>query len=456
MNAISTYLQVSFFTIFVLCVSLLKAQDRIAVLQDPVVVLLDPNDGSILDPSFIDLTPLDPGTPKALLQVVDEIWITDQIRDRIDRFDIAGNYLSTIGGQVAGGGLDNVRGMELVNGEVWVTNAGTNNGAPGNAIVRFDLDGNNLGFFATTGNDSTFDIIDVGSGEVYISYIGSESKIERRDYTGNVLGNILNQGIVNFIQQIEVNTTNNSVYAAVFSVTGPNSSGLYEFSITDGSILNYWNEGNLRGVAILQNDNVLVSNAAGVRSLNPNTGTSTVINSASSQYFGRISLTPCTPPPTPTGNASQTFNDGATLADIVVSPANVTWFATEADAMTGANPLPLSTVLVDATTYYAVSIVDNCLSDPLAVTVNIVLGASDFDQHTLRVYPNPAKNILTVQYSGIIQRVLVMNLLGQQILEQSAHSESITLDVSTLKAAVYLLTIEAEDKQHTLRFIKME
>ncbi|MAP54054.1 T9SS type A sorting domain-containing protein [Altibacter sp.] len=456
MNTISTNFRMPFFIILVLFVSLLTAQERIAVIQDPLVVLLDPNDGTILDPSFIDLTPLDPGTPKALLQVVDEIWITDQIRDRIDRFDIDGNYLSTIGGQVTGGGLDNIRGMEIVNGEVWVTNAGTNNGAPGNAIVRFDLDGNNLGFFSTTGNDSTFDIIDVGNGEVYISYIGSESKIERRDYSGNVLGNILNQGVVNFIQQMEVNTANNSVYAAVFSVTGPNSSGLYEFSIADGSILNYWNEGNLRGVAILGNDNVLVSNAAGVRSLDPNTGTSTAINSESSQYFGMISLTPCTPPATPTGDASQTFNEGATLADIVVSPSNVTWFATEADAMTGANPLPLSTVLVDGTTYYAVSIVDNCLSEPLAVTVNIVLGISDVDANALRLYPNPANNVLTVQYNGLIQRVLIMNLLGQRILEQTVHSESITLDVSSLEAAVYLLTVEAEGKQHTLRFIKKD
>ena len=56
---------------------------------------MDVNTGDIVNPSFIDLTPLDPGTPKALIQV-GEIWISDQIRDRIDRFDLDGIHLGAI------------------------------------------------------------------------------------------------------------------------------------------------------------------------------------------------------------------------------------------------------------------------------------------------------------------------------------------------------------------------
>ncbi len=91
-------------------------------------------------------------------------------------------------------GMDNIKGMEVVNGRIWVTNAGSMNGAPGDTIIRFDTNGSNLGFIDTAG-ESSFDIVDAGNGEVYISYINTATKIERRDYDGNILGNIVNPGV---------------------------------------------------------------------------------------------------------------------------------------------------------------------------------------------------------------------------------------------------------------------
>ena len=429
--------------------SIAYAQDRIAVIQSPNVVLLDPANGAIVDPSFIDLTPLNPGTPKGIIQVLDEIWISDQIRDRIDRFDLSGTYLSTISG-----GLDNIKGMAVVNGEVWVTNADNGNGAPGDAIVRFDLDGNNLGSFST--GDSTFDIIDIGGGEVFLSYINGGSRIERRDYSGALLGNVVNNNVVNFVQQMEV-VDNTSLYAAVFSVAGANSSGLYEFDRNTGAILNYYGaQGSLRGVAILDDDNVLISNGAGIHILDPGTGNATTVAAGSSQFFGRVSLTPCTPPPTPTGDAMQSFPSGATLADIVVSPSSVTWFATEMDAMNGTNPLPLSTPLVDGTTYYAVNIVNNCLSNFLAVTVEIILSVGDNELAVSSVYPNPTTGLVTISNSQQIEQLTVYTLLGQQVMQQKVNSNETTLDVSSLSAAIYLIHIDLGDHQQTVRLIKQD
>lgn len=435
----------------------LQAQERIASLQEPFVVLLDPTDGSVIDPTFIDLTPLAQGTPKALVQVGDELWISDQLEDRIDRFDLSGVYLSTLGGQMPNGGLDNIKGMEVVNNaEVWVTNAGSNNDAPGDAIVRFDLAGNNLGFFTTSGTDSTFDVIDVG-GEVYISYIGGESKIERRDYSGNVLGNIVEEGVVQFIQQLELDSSNNSVYAAVFSTLGGNPSGLYEFAISDGAILNYWGaEGNLRGVAALDDGNILISNSGGVSILDPGTGIATPISTESGQYFGRIDLNPCTPPPAPTGDSNQTFTEGATIEDIVVNPPDVSWFATENDALNGTNPLPPGTLLEDATTYYAVNIVGGCLSDPFAVTVTIVLSIEDFNAHSIKVYPNPTSDFLTIASRAIIDQVLVYNVYGQLVLTGYGLDNEMTLDFSGMAAGVYILNAYSGNSRQMIRIIKAD
>ena len=444
-----------FFVTTLFCSFIANAQQRIASLQEPFVVLLDPSDGTVIDPTFIDLSPLAQGTPKAMIQVGDEIWISDQLEDRIDRFDLAGTYLSTIGGQVSNGGLDNIKGMALVNNsEVWVTNAGSNNDAPGDAIVRFDLDGNNLGFFATSGSQSSFDVIDVG-GEVYISYISTESKIERRDYSGNVLGNIVEEGVVQFIQQLELNSGNNSVYAAVFSSLGGNPSGLYEFAVSDGAILNYWGaEGSLRGVAALGDGNILISNSGGVSILDPNTGIATSISNDSGQYFARINLGPCTTPPTPTGDASQTFNEGATIEDIVITPPDVSWFATENDALNGTNPLPPGTLLVDDATYYAVNIVGGCLSEPFAVTVAIIiLSTGDFTADSLVIYPNPTSDKIYLEAKVAIDRVVIYTMLGQEVLVMDHLEAPISIDVAALQGGIYLLNAYSGDSRQTVRVI---
>ncbi|MGJ8667773.1 MAG: T9SS type A sorting domain-containing protein [Patiriisocius sp.] len=436
------------FLLFLLTINSLSGQERIAVLQDPLVVLLDATNGSIVDPSFIDLTSLNPGRPKDILQVGDEIWITDQSNDRIDRFDLTGTYQSTIDT-----GLDNIKGLENVNGEVWVANAGTNNGAPGNSIVRFSTGGTNLGFFLTSGTAAVFDILNVGNNEVYLSYITGGAKIERRDYAGNVLGNIVEEGVLSFIQQLELNPTSNSIYAAEFIGTATNQEGLYEFDIATGAILNYYDEGSLRGVATLSDGNVLVSSAAGVRILNPGTGTSTVVNNTGSDYFGRLNLTPCVPPATPSGDAVQTFNDGATLADIIVTPSNVTWFPTEADALAGTNSLPLSTILVDQTTYYAVNIVDSCLSAPFEVTVNISLGLDNLENNQLIVYPNPAKNTLFVQNSSQIEEIEIYSITGKKVFEAKPKSNNTTIEVSSLTNGMYILTVISEGKRSQRKFL---
>ncbi|PHR12061.1 MAG: hypothetical protein COA40_10035 [Aequorivita sp.] len=425
----------------------LSAQERIAVMQDSQVRLLDTENGDIIDPSFISL---DSGTPKALIQVAEEIWVGYQLADKIDRFDLDGNFLSSIDT-----GLDNIRGLSIVNGiEVWVCNSGTNNGAPGDAIIRFDFDGNNLGFFPTTPqSDSPFDIIDTGAGEVYISYSGTNN-IERRDYSGAFLGNIVDQGVVNFIQQIEIEEPG-VILAAVFSIiSGGNQNGLYRFSETDGSIIDYWSLGNLRGVAKLGNGDILWSSGAGISKLNPATGVSVLISGGSAQYFGRFNLDGCVTPATPTGDSMQTFVQGATLADIVVDPTDVTWFATEADAMNNTNPLPLNTLLEDGETYYAVNIVDGCLSDPFAVTVTVTLSINEFSEANFSYYPNPTRDKLTLKHSSEISEISISNLLGQNILDLHPQNSEVELNLTFLPKGIYLITLSANEAKKTINIIK--
>lgn len=427
-----------------------KAQDVIAVIKEPNIVLLDPFDGSVLDPSFIDLTPLGQGQPKAMVQIGEEIWISDQTADRIDRFDLTGSFISTIDS-----GLDNIKGLNKIGSEVWVTNAGTNNGAPGDAIVRYDLQGNALGSFATVG--SSFDVIDTGNGEAYISYIGNDTRIERRDYQGNILGDLVPNGVVTFIQQMVLAPDANTVFAAVFSNNGANIAGLYEFSRTDGTIVDFWQEGSLRGVMPLGNGQMLLSAGTnyGVKILDPVSGNTTQLWPESSQYFARLNLSPCSTPPTPIGAENQTFNEGATIEDIVVDPIDVAWFITESDALNYTNPLAPGTLLIDNTTYYAVQVVDGCPSLPLAVTVTVnVLGTTDWTTARFTLSPNPAADYVNFKGTKFVQDYAIFNSIGQKLLGGSIQGFEGRIELSALNSGIYFIRLTGENGHKVLPLIR--
>ncbi len=72
--------------------------------------------------------------------------------------------------------------------------------------------------------------------------------------------------------------------------------------------------------------------------------------------------------PSPTGNATQNFCSGSTVANLTAIGTNIKWYSNP----TGGTPLASSTALVNGTTYYASQTVNGCEStERLAVTVSL-------------------------------------------------------------------------------------
>jgi len=70
------------------------------------------------------------------------------------------------------------------------------------------------------------------------------------------------------------------------------------------------------------------------------------------------------------------------------------------------------------------------------------------------VYPNPASELLTVQYPGI-QRIAISNIVGQRVktLEFQATGHKV-FDVSDLKTGLYFMTLETAGGSISTKFIK--
>jgi hypothetical protein len=227
-----------------------------------VAHLFDANDGSVVQLNFLDWDLLTDGssatslsTASEALQVGDQIWVSDQLRDVIYRFNLDGTHIANIPNT----GLDNIKGMEVVGDQVWVTNAGSNNGASGNSIVFIDIaTASIVGSVATNG--SLFDLINF-NGQLMGSNITTED-LELYDLSGNLSGVFhSSDGIssIDFPQQMFVKNDGNVLVGGFSS-----PSGVFEFDSSGNSLGVILGSGvSARGVLQLGNGEVMWTSSAG-------------------------------------------------------------------------------------------------------------------------------------------------------------------------------------------------
>ncbi|MBX9808492.1 MAG: T9SS type A sorting domain-containing protein [Flavobacteriaceae bacterium] len=92
--------------------------------------------------------------------------------------------------------------------------------------------------------------------------------------------------------------------------------------------------------------------------------------------------------------------------------------------------------------------------DNIYIYKGTALGVQKFDASSLKMYPNPVKNTLTIDANSAIQRVSVYNILGQEVLKASPKINSVTLQTSELQKGVYMVTTEIDGKVSTLKVVK--
>lgn len=267
------------------------AQQSVLVLNSSTdtVYKLNAVTGAVVNANFISLPS---GTPKGIAQVNDKIWIADQIADDIYIYNFDGTLHSTLQGDVVG--LDNIRGLNVVNNEVWVTNAGSGNGATANSIRRLSFSGAPIGYYATV--SSPFDVLDNGTA-AFVSSFTSPSEIQILGYNGTVVGSLFSAPVLANIEQMNFNSDGNLVVATFANhAASGNNRGIYVINPTTGAILNSYptpgTSGNA-GVLQLGNGNYLYSNGAGLHILDSATGThSSLFSTGAFQYMAKINESP--------------------------------------------------------------------------------------------------------------------------------------------------------------------
>ncbi len=83
------------------------------------------------------------------------------------------------------------------------------------------------------------------------------------------------------------------------------------------------------------------------------------------------------------------------------------------------------------------------------------LSAPSFDNANFTYYPNPVKDLLNLSYVSNILKVVVVNVLGQQMITANVNATKGQLDLSALASGTYLVKITTEDNlEKTIKVIK--
>jgi hypothetical protein len=245
------------------------------------IMLFSPADGSLVNADFIvdtGASPFDFQTPKDAIQVGNEVWVSDQVSDAVFRFDLQGNYLSTIGGGAAGG-LDNIRGMALHNGIVYVSNDGGGNGSAVDTVFKFDAaTGAPAGSFTSPLMSSPFDLLPLNADELLVANFTSTNILKYTISTNSV--SAWSSTTVPLAEQINRRASGRYIVAGFSGTTA----GLYEFD-PDGNPGAYYAVPGPRGVYELANGNLLWTGSGGVNIYDVNTQTSTQVFPTSGAQF---------------------------------------------------------------------------------------------------------------------------------------------------------------------------
>jgi len=93
--------------------------------------------------------------------------------------------------------------------------------------------------------------------------------------------------------------------------------------------------------------------------------------------------------------------------------------------------------------------------DNLYLHKNTILGTTDFNSLSFKMFPNPAKDVLYFSSETTIDSITIYNSLGQIVSKKLSNSNETSVDVSSLSNGAYIVTAVIGNEVVRKQFIKM-
>jgi hypothetical protein len=304
-------------------------------------------------------------------------------------------------------------------------------------------DGDFINSFVTTGGITNITNTNSGFTTGYSNYSATHSASQAQGETLGFTANALNTTYTRALR-VWVDWNNNGEFAED------------EIMFTSGTVTG----GPYTGSFVIPEDQELGSYRMRVM-LKYSFGSVPTMLPCEEGYYGEVedytlivveaNTDPCANTPLPNAESPQAMIVGQTVADIVVTGENLTFYSDE-ELTTVVDP---TTVLeAGSYTFFVTQTIDNCISDAIEVVVEVTLSTNGFDMTSFKAYPNPVKDYFNVSYSKEITSVAVVNMLGQVILTKEVNAHDTQVDMSNLPSGNYLVRVNIDGAIQTVKVVK--
>lgn len=82
------------------------------------------------------------------------------------------------------------------------------------------------------------------------------------------------------------------------------------------------------------------------------------------------------------------------------------------------------------------------------------LSVSDFEAANIKMFPNPASTFFTLEAPQNVEKVIVHNLLGQEVINLTPNNQLSTVDISALETGIYIVKVSIEGRISSSRLVK--
>lgn len=140
-------------------------------------------------------------------------------------------------------------------------------------------------------------------------------------------------------------------------------------------------------------------------------------------------------------NYSYTVGSGPMVSGTVAAPSNFV-----VPGVTSGQPVIFAITSVNGSALCFNPEVLTCLLQPLANAA--------FNDVAFIHYPNPATDVLHLEYDQPFSDIAIYNTVGQQVLRQRIDANKAAIDVSGLQSGIYLVKVGTATAGRTIRLVK--